>query len=194
MAACWTGGSFLAALIAVPVQAHTARWYVRNAVPLYARSASPPGPSSSSCWTPSAGAGTVRAFRLEEEHTERVTERSSAAVELTLRGVRLVLASTTGCTSPSTLGLAAVLVTGFLLVRDGSASVGTATAAALYFHSLFTPVNTALVLLDDAQSATAGLARLVGVADQPSPEPEKRGRRSRADDRSRPAGGGRHRP
>ncbi|NEE45914.1 ABC transporter ATP-binding protein, partial [Streptomyces sp. SID8455] len=59
----------------------------------------------------------------------------------------------------------AVLVTGFFLVRDGSVSIGTATAAALYFHSLFGPVNAALVLLDDAQSAAAGLARLVGVTD-----------------------------
>jgi ATP-binding cassette subfamily C protein len=32
------------------------------------------------------------------------------------------------------------------------------------------PVNSALVLLDDAQSAAAGLARLVGVADLPAPE------------------------
>ncbi|MGW5639304.1 ABC transporter ATP-binding protein, partial [Streptomyces sp. NPDC003832] len=67
------------------------------------------------------------------------------------------------------LGLAAVLFTGYWLVRQGSASIGTATAAALYFHSLFTPVNAALVLLDDAQSATAGLARLVGVTDEEAP-------------------------
>lgn len=72
------------------------------------------------------------------------------------------------------MGLTAVLVTGFLLVRSGSASVGTATAAALYFHSLFGPVNTALVLLDDAQSATAGLARLVGVVDEPAPTVSER--------------------
>ncbi|WP_405542144.1 ABC transporter ATP-binding protein/permease [Streptomyces phaeochromogenes] len=165
---------FLAALIAVPVQASTARWYVRNAVPLYARQRIATGSQQQQLLDTVAGAGTVRAFRLEEEHTERVTRRSSAAVELTLRGVRLVLDFYNRLHIAEYAGLAAVLVTGFLLVRGGSVSIGTATAAALYFHSLFTPVNAALVLLDDAQSATAALARLVGVADQPSPEAEKR--------------------
>ncbi|MFF3705763.1 ABC transporter ATP-binding protein [Streptomyces phaeochromogenes] len=164
---------FLAALIAVPVQASTARWYVRNAVPLYARQRIATGSQQQQLLDTIAGAGTVRAFRLEEEHTGRVTRRSSAAVELTLRGVRLVLDFYNRLHIAEYAGLAAVLVTGFLLVRGGSVSIGTATAAALYFHSLFTPVNAALVLLDDAQSATAALARLVGVADQPSPEPEK---------------------
>lgn len=40
------------------------------------------------------------------------------------------------------------------------------------FHSLFTPVNAALVLLDDAQSALAGLARLIGVTDLEPPTSE----------------------
>ncbi|MEU9878558.1 ABC transporter ATP-binding protein [Streptomyces phaeochromogenes] len=164
---------FLAALIALPVQASTARWYVRNAVPLYARQRIATGSQQQQLLDTIAGAGTVRAFRLEEEHTERVTRRSSAAVELTLRGVRLVLDFYNRLHIAEYAGLAAVLVTGFLLVRGGSVSIGTATAAALYFHSLFTPINAALVLLDDAQSATAALARLVGVADQTSPEAEK---------------------
>jgi ATP-binding cassette, subfamily C, bacterial len=43
-----------------------------------------------------------------------------------------------------------------------------ATAAALYFHSLFNPINAALALIDDAQSAAASLARLVGVSDLPT--------------------------
>ncbi|MEU8860677.1 ABC transporter ATP-binding protein [Streptomyces umbrinus] len=178
---------FLAALIAVPVQASTARWYVRNAVPLYARQRIATGSQQQQLLDTIAGAGTVRAFRLEEEHTGRVTRRSSAAVELTLRGVRLVLDFYNRLHIAEYAGLAAVLVTGFLLVRGGSVSIGTATAAALYFHSLFTPVNAALVLLDDAQSATAALARLVGVADQPSPEPEKQAHESRP--RTAEAGG-----
>lgn len=166
---------FLAALIAVPVQASTARWYVRNAVPLYAEQRIATGSQQQQLLDTIAGAGTVRAFRLEEEHTARVTRRSSAAVELTLRGVRLVLNFYNRLHVAEYAGLAAVLVTGFLLVRGGSVSIGTATAAALYFHSLFSPVNQALVLLDDAQSATAALARLVGVADEPTPEPSPNG-------------------
>ncbi|MFB7779000.1 ABC transporter ATP-binding protein [Streptomyces bauhiniae] len=159
----------LAALLAVPVQAHTARWYVRNAVPLYASERIAAGAQQQQLLDTIGGARTVRAHRLQDGHTGQVTARSRAAVELTMRGVRLVLRFYARLHIAEYIGLAAVLVTGFLLVRSGSASVGTATAAALYFHSLFGPVNTALVLLDDAQSATAGLARLVGVVDEPAP-------------------------
>ncbi|MFD5635265.1 ABC transporter ATP-binding protein [Streptomyces sp. NPDC127077] len=163
----------LAALIAVPVQAHTARWYVRNAVPLYARERIATGAQQQQLLDTIAGAGTVRAYRLEEEHTAHVTERSSAAVGMTMRGVELVLRFYNRLHVAEYTGLAAVLVTGFLLVRAGSVSIGTATAAALYFHSLFSPVNSALVLLDDAQTATAALNRLVGVTDGPADGPAR---------------------
>ncbi|WAZ19880.1 ABC transporter ATP-binding protein/permease [Streptomyces cinnabarinus] len=156
----------LAALLAVPVQVATARWYVARAVPLYAEQRVAAGAQQQQLLDTVAGRATVRAFRLEREHGERVAQRSSSVVALTMRGVRLVLGFYSRLHIAEYLGLAAVLLTGYWLVRQGSASVGTATAAALYFHSLFTPVNAALVLLDDAQSATAGLARLVGVTDQ----------------------------
>ncbi|MFC4500228.1 MULTISPECIES: ABC transporter ATP-binding protein [Streptomyces] len=160
----------LAALIAVPVQAHTARWYVRNAVPIYAKERIATGAQQQQLLDSIGGATTVRAHRLEAAHTRQVTERSRGAVELTMRGVGLVLRFYSRLHIAEYAGLAAVLVTGFLMVRSGAASLGTATAAALYFHSLFGPVNTALVLLDDAQSATAGLARLIGVVDEPPAE------------------------
>ncbi|MEU6673483.1 ABC transporter ATP-binding protein [Streptomyces sp. NPDC046925] len=161
----------VAALLAVPVQASTARWYVRHAVPLYAQQRIATGAQQQQLLDTISGAGTVRGFRIEEEHTERVTRRSSTAVALKMRGIRLVLDFYNRLHVAEYTGLAAVLVAGFLLVRADSVSIGTATAAALYFHSLFAPVNNALVLLDDAQSATASLARLVGVADEPAPEP-----------------------
>ncbi|WP_371526057.1 ABC transporter ATP-binding protein/permease [Streptomyces sp. NBC_01283] len=161
----------VAALLAVPVQASTARWYVRHAVPLYAQQRIATGAQQQQLLDTIAGAGTVRAFRIEEEHTARVTRRSSDAVALKMRGIRLVLDFYNRLHVAEYTGLAAVLVAGFLLVRSDSVSIGTATAAALYFHSLFAPVNSALVLLDDAQSATASLARLVGVADEKTPEP-----------------------
>ncbi|WP_180687598.1 ABC transporter ATP-binding protein [Streptomyces gossypiisoli] len=164
----------LAALLAVPVQAATARWYVARAVPLYAEQRRAASAQQQQLLDTIAGSSTVRAFRLERQHTERVTERSWSVVALTMRGVRLVLGFYSRLHIAEYLGLAAVLCTGYWLVRQGSASVGTATAAALYFHSLFAPVNSALVLLDDAQSATASLSRLVGVTDQPPP-PERTG-------------------
>ncbi|MFE6730815.1 ABC transporter transmembrane domain-containing protein [Streptomyces californicus] len=164
----------LAALLAVPVQLLTARWYVRRAVTLYADQRVANGAQQQQLLETIGGAVTVRGHRLEERHTERGADRSRKAVDLTMRSVNLVLGFYGRLHIAEYIGLAAVLIAGFWLVRDGAVSIGTATAAALYFHSLFGPVNAALVLLDDAQSAAAGLARLVGVTDlaeQPEPEP-----------------------
>ncbi|MCK2220952.1 ABC transporter ATP-binding protein/permease [Actinomadura sp. ATCC 31491] len=168
----------VAALLAVPVQAHTARWYLRHAVPIYAAERLAVGEQQQQLLDTIAGASTVRAFRSEAEHLERVTGRSRAAVELTMRGVGLMLRFYSRLHVAEYVGLAAVLAAGVLLVRDGSATIGTATAAALYFHNLFGPINTALALLDDAQSATAALARIVGVTapdHEPGPPPEPTG-------------------
>ncbi|MEV7464237.1 ABC transporter ATP-binding protein [Streptomyces rubiginosohelvolus] len=162
----------LAALLAVPVQLLTARWYVRRALTLYADQRVANGAQQQQLLETIGGAVTVRGHRLEEQHTERSAGRSRKAVDLTMRSVNLVLGFYGRLHIAEYIGLAAVLIAGFWLVRDGAVSIGTATAAALYFHSLFGPVNAALVLLDDAQSAAAGLARLVGVtdlADQPEP-------------------------
>jgi len=162
----------LMALLAVPVQAHTVRWYVRRAVPLYAAQRVAVGAQQQELLGSVGGASTVRAFRLEDEHAERVGARSRAAVGLALRGVRLVTRFYARLNLAEFVGLSAVLLTGFLLVRGGSVSIGTASAAALYFHNLFAPINVALGLADDAQRATASLSRLVGVADA-APPPEK---------------------
>ncbi|MEV0390133.1 ABC transporter ATP-binding protein [Nonomuraea sp. NPDC050643] len=166
----------VAALLAVPVQLHTARWYVRNAVPLYAAQRVATGEQQQHLLDAIGGAPTVRAYRAEAEHLDRVTRRSRAAVDLTMRGVRLVLRFYSRLHIAEYVGLAAVLAAGVWLVSDGAASVGTATAAALYFHNLFGPVNTALALLDDAQSANASLSRLVGVADEATRESARIGR------------------
>ncbi|ALU96878.1 multidrug ABC transporter permease [Streptomyces globisporus C-1027] len=162
----------LAALLAVPVQLLTARWYVRRALTLYADQRVANGAQQQQLLETIGGAVTLRGHRLEEQHTERSAGRSRKAVDLTMRSVNLVLGFYGRLHIAEYIGLAAVLIAGFWLVRDGAVSIGTATAAALYFHSLFGPVNAALVLLDDAQSAAAGLARLVGVTDlaeQPEP-------------------------
>lgn len=164
----------LAALLAAPIQLHTVRWYVRRAVPLYAAQRVAGGALQQQLLDTVGGARTVRAFRLSGEHLGRVRSRSQHAVDLTLRGIRLLTRFFSRLNLAEFVGLSAVLVAGFWLVGNGSATIGTATAAALYFHSLFNPINAALALVDDAQAATASLARLVGVADLPGErEPER---------------------
>jgi ATP-binding cassette subfamily C protein len=158
----------LAALLAVPIQLWTVRWYVPRAKPLYASQREAVGAQQQQLLDTIGGAKTVRAFRLGDAHLERVRKRSDSAVDLALRGIRLVTRFYARLNLAEFIGLSAVLAMGFLLVGADAVTVGVATAAALYFHSLFGPITTALALVDDAQAAAASLARLIGVADLPA--------------------------
>ena len=99
--------------------------------------------------------------------------RSQQELELSATAVRAWTGFFARLNAAELLGLSALLVAGFLLVRSGAASVGAATAAALFFVRLFDPINALLGLADDAQQGAASLARLVGVTQAPLP-PEPR--------------------
>ncbi len=164
----------LAALLAAPVQVHTVRWYSGRALPLYARQREAIGEQQQQLLETVGGAATVRALRWRQRHLDLVTRRSLNAEDLTMQGVNVLTRFYNRLNLAEFIGLSAVLVTGFVLVRHGTVSLGVATAAALYFHNLFAPINTALGLIDDVQAATASLVRLVGVADLPDPPPRQR--------------------
>ncbi|GAA4800950.1 ABC transporter ATP-binding protein [Actinomycetospora chlora] len=164
----------LAALVAVPVQVLTARWYVRRSSPLYREQREVGGAQQQQLLDTAGGVATVRALDLHDDHAERVRSRAAAVVELALRVVRLQTGFFGRLNLAEFLGVAAVLATGFALVGGGAATVGTASAAALYFINLFTPVNEVLFLLDTVQSAGASLARVVGVAELDDPQDEPR--------------------
>lgn len=158
----------LAALVAVPIQLHTVRWYVRRAAPVYARHRAAVGVVHQRLLDTLGGSRTIRAFGLAERRLPGVRNSSQSAVDLALRGIRLMTRFFARLNLAEYIGLAAIVATGFWLVGAGAVSLGTATAAALYFHHLFNPINTALLLVDDAQSAGASLARMVGVLDLPA--------------------------
>ncbi|MFF1419948.1 ABC transporter ATP-binding protein [Streptomyces sp. NPDC058280] len=165
----------LAVLLSVPVHVLTVRWYIPRAASIYAAHRVATGALQHQLLDSVGGVRTVRAFRLNGRHAELVEQRSQAAVDLAARGMRLVSGFFSRLNIAEFIGMTSILVTGFLLVDNGSVSIGTATAAALYFHGLFNPINAALFLIDDAQSAGASLARLVGVSSLPAErEPDGR--------------------
>jgi ATP-binding cassette subfamily C protein len=160
----------LAALAAAPLQWHTARWYARRSSPLYAEHRTAVAVQQQQLLETVGGASTVRALRLADTQVERVVTRSRAAVELYLRAIRLLTRFYGRLNLAEFVALSAVLVGGFLLVRAGAVTIGVTTAAALYVHHLFNPLNSALRLVDDAQVAAASLARLAGVLESaPTP-------------------------
>ncbi|MEV0374448.1 ABC transporter ATP-binding protein [Streptomyces sp. NPDC050636] len=158
----------LAVLVAVPVHILTVRWYIPRASTVYAEHRVATGALQHQLLDSVGGVRTVRAFRLNGRHADLLEQRSQAAVDLAARGMRLVSGFFSRLNIAEFIGMTSILVTGFLLVDGGSVSIGTATAAALYFHGLFNPINAALFLIDDAQSAGASLARLVGVSRLPA--------------------------
>ena len=160
----------LAGLLAVPIQAHTLRWYLGRSSPIYAAERKAAAARAQQLLDSVSGAGTVRAFGLGSDHVARVERRSLDALGLTMQAVNLITRFFARLNLAELVGLTAILTTGFLLVRAGEASVGAATAAALYFIRLFDPINVLLILVDDAQRAGASLSRLVGIVGMPVPD------------------------
>ncbi|WP_433493501.1 ABC transporter ATP-binding protein [Micromonospora sp. CA-248089] len=161
----------LAGLVAAPAYALALRWYLRRSMPYYARERVATGERTQAMAGALRGAATVRAYRTEDAHVAAIAERSGLARDLSLDIFNLHTRFGLRINRSEFLGLAAVLVAGFFLVRDDLVTVGAATTAALYFHRLFNPIGLLLMESDSVLQAGASLARLVGVAELPDTAP-----------------------
>jgi ATP-binding cassette subfamily C protein len=159
----------LAGLVAAPAYALALRWYLRRSVPYYARERVATGERAQAVAGALRGAATVRAYRMEDAQVARIAGRSAVARDLSLEIFNLHTRFGLRINRSEFVGLAAVLLAGFLLVRDDLVTVGAATTAALYFHRLFNPIGLLLLESDSVLQAGASLARLVGVASLPEP-------------------------
>ncbi|MGC4892313.1 ABC transporter ATP-binding protein [Micromonospora sp. DT31] len=157
----------LAGLVAAPAYALALRWYLRRSVPYYARERVATGERTQAMAGALRGAATVRAYRTEDAHVAAIAERSGAARDLSLEIFDLHTRFGLRMNRSEFVGLAAVLVAGFGLVRGDLVTVGAATTAALYFHRLFNPIGLLLMESGSVLQAGASLARLVGVATLP---------------------------
>lgn len=173
----------LAGLTALPCYVASLRWYLPRSGPRYREERVAHGVRAEALVVATQGAETLRAFGRERQGIAAVERSSRAAVDVTLGVFSLLTRFFNRINASETVGLLATLVVGFLLVRSGAATVGEATAAALYFHRLFNPVGAVLMVFDQVQSAGASLARMAGVAllperdEPPSATPATRGRR-----------------
>lgn len=154
----------LAGLTAVPPQVIALRWYLRTVVPISRAERVAEGARAQQIVETVAGAATVRAHRRSDEHTRLVAERSDDARRLSIRLAAVQRRFFGKLNYGELIGLCALIAVGHWLVGNGSATTGAVAAAALYFHRLFDPFNALLGLFDNAQTAGAAFARLVGVA------------------------------
>ncbi|MFF5180548.1 ABC transporter ATP-binding protein [Micromonospora sp. NPDC000316] len=183
----------LAGLAAAPAYAVALRWYLKRSVPYYARERVATGERAQAMAGALRGAATVRAYRMEDAHVARIADRSAIARDLSLEIFSLHTRFGLRINRSEFVGLAAVLLVGFLLVRDGLSTVGAATTAALYFHRLFNPIGLLLLQSDSVLQAGASLARLVGVTSLPATSDGSEPARSGVRDRRGPAQVRRHR-
>lgn len=160
----------LAGLAPLPIWILATRWYLRSSGPLYAAERIADGVATGSLVDTLGGSRTVRALGLQERHLGRVRRTSADALAATMRTRTLQARFGFALNCAEGTGVLALLAAGYWLVDASAVTVGAATAAALYFIRLFGPLMQLLYLLDEAQSAGAALARLVGVTDVP-PEP-----------------------
>ncbi|MGZ0148614.1 ABC transporter ATP-binding protein [Kribbella sp. WER1] len=162
----------LAGLLAVPMYYLALRWYLRRSAPYYKQERVAMGERSEAIIASLRGSATVRAYRLEDRQLAKIDETSGTARDIAITVFRLFSFFSSRINHAEFTGLTAILVTGFFLVRAGAVSVGAVTAAALYFHRLFNPVNVVLMEFDQIQAAAAGLSRLAGVLElEPAPQP-----------------------
>lgn len=163
----------LAGLVALPMYALALRWYLPRSAPLYAAERVAMGARSQALVSSMHGVRTVRAYGLDTTHLSGIDAASARARDLTVGVFGLFTRFAGRANRAEFVGLAALLVAGFVLIRADAVTVGEATAAALLFHRLFSPLGLLLFTFDDVQSAGASLARLVGVADLPAaPTPD----------------------
>ena len=159
---------FTVAIVAVaPIHYFALRHFLRRSGPVYRRSRAAQARRGQQLIETLGGAGTVTALRRTDEHIDRIAETSEHAISFDMQAVRLRTNFFAQLNGAELLGLAAVLSVGYWLVTTGSVSIGAATAAALYFHSLFSPIAVFLSNIDELQDAGASLARLIGVTAMP---------------------------
>ncbi len=169
----------LAGLLAVPIQAHTLRWYLRTSRPIYAAGRIADGRRASALLTGFTALPTLRALRLGRRQHDRIEVTSAESMEYEFRATRVATRFYGRLNSAEFVGLGAILLVAFLLVRAGAASIGAATTAALFFAALFNPINTVLGVFDSIQQAGAALARLIGITTDVHPaSPTAEGGRS----------------
>ncbi|MEE3921243.1 ABC transporter ATP-binding protein [Micromonospora sp. BRA006-A] len=108
----------LARLVAAPAYALALRWYLRRSMPYYARERVATGERTQAMAGALRGAATVRARPTEDAHVAAIAERSGLARDLSLEIFNLHTRFGLRINRSEFLGLAAVLVAGFLLVRD----------------------------------------------------------------------------
>ncbi|WP_297008989.1 ABC transporter ATP-binding protein [uncultured Corynebacterium sp.] len=165
---------FLAVLVLVsPVYWFSARAYLRRAPQLFAAERASMGLRARRVLEAIHGRRTVRAFRMERDMHDRISDASRSVVHNAVGANRVMVRLLNRMLIAEFVMIASALVLGFLLVDGGVLGVGAVTGAALMIIRVRGPLQQVMRVLDAAQSGYASLARIIGVTvDPPRPVPD----------------------
>ena len=159
----------LAGALCIPAYAVALRWFLPRSSPLYAKQRIAMAARAQAMVESVQGARTVDAYEIHDGRTADIDRESARARDIAVAVFTLFTRLVGRVNRAEFIGLTATLVVGFLLVRNGTVTVGQTTAAALMFHRLFNPIGMLMYNFDEIQAGAACLARLVGVVDLPIP-------------------------
>ncbi|PXA68246.1 ABC transporter ATP-binding protein [Cryobacterium arcticum] len=161
----------LALVVIVPVHVFAVRWYLRTAPQIYAGERAAMAERTQHLLDSLRGIDSVRAYGLGDNHVTGIARVSWAVVRFTMHARAVQNAFFARLNFAEFLGMAGLLIVGFLLVGADAGTIGGTTAAMLLFLRLFNPINQLLFVVDELQSALASLARIVGVITASADEP-----------------------
>jgi ABC-type multidrug transport system fused ATPase/permease subunit len=161
----------LPCLVPVPVLFGATRWYLRRAHQGYLREAASYSLLTDGLAETVEGARAVEALRLTGRRMDRVSEDIAASYATERYTLRLRNVFLPFCDFSYALPVAAMIMIGGTLYLHGVVSLAAVTAATLYASQLAGPVDQILYWLNELQSAGAGLARLLGLAQFRGPVP-----------------------
>lgn len=159
----------LAGALSIPAYAAGLWWYLPRSAPMYADERVAMAVRAQATVESIQGTRTIDAYEIHDGHLADIEHASARARDISVAVFTLFTRLVGRVNRAEFIGLAATLVTGFLLVRSGAVTVGQTAAAALMFHRLFNPIGMLMYNFDEIQAAAASLARLVGVVDLPTP-------------------------
>jgi len=150
-------------LVALPVGL-ASRWYLRRATTAYLRESAAWAQLTESLAETTEGARTVEALRLgrarvRQADADIAASYAAARYTMRLRSVYLPVAE-----ASYVLPIAGTLGFGGYLYLHGLCTTGQVTSCALYAMALVRPMDELIQWLNQLQTAGAGLARLLGIA------------------------------
>ncbi|WP_338889610.1 ABC transporter ATP-binding protein [Rhodococcus sovatensis] len=149
--------------LAVPLYVAALRWYLPAVPPVYAVLRSADSTRGERVLTTLSALPTVKAFHAGPGRVARIRTAAWEVARWEVRAKIMQNRLFSRINLAEVVGLLVVVACGFFVAAPRGTSLGEITAASLLFLQVAAPISGLLYVMDDLQSATASLARVVGV-------------------------------